>query len=436
MAFFYGIKQIHLGSLEVSLYRSSCFNIFARERILMLFEPERHTPLAEIDFDESRIEEAIQKIVTDTFIAAKSTPLFPVHPKDFYEGAPAAFTDFYMGAAGVIWALNELQNFSEHDLTYFCRVSINEILMKHVARNEATTKGSYFVGEAGIRLIKERLDPVADNEQALVELVEGMMDSLANELLYGLPGSLLIARFLLGQSRKAEYETLNNRIVEKLFSVRKVDETSGALIWEQQFQKKLCFLGAGHGTVGNYSILLRNPALQADQRKDILSNLEKLLHYYASTEGDLCNWPVFLDRPFEGKPADKKFHVHWCHGAKGVVTELGTSVSVGESILLDQLLVQAGNLIWNAGPLEKGVSLCHGTAGSGMAFLKLYERTRDPVWLARAQRFAMHALEQSINEQKDFGQLRFSLWTGDLGLAIFLRDVLTAKSRMPGLDYI
>ena len=38
--------------------------------------------------------------------------------------------------------------------------------------------------------------------------------------------------------------------------------------------------------------------------------------------------------------------------------------------------------------------LCHGTAGNGFAFLELARRTGDEVWLHRAQRFAMHAMQQ------------------------------------------
>jgi hypothetical protein len=50
--------------------------------------------------------------------------------------------------------------------------------------------------------------------------------------------------------------------------------------------------------------------------------------------------------------------------------------------------------VWRAGPLTKGPSLCHGTAGNGFAFLSLYQRSGDALWLSQARRFAMHAIEQ------------------------------------------
>jgi hypothetical protein len=46
------------------------------------------------------------------------------------------------------------------------------------------------------------------------------------------------------------------------------------------------------------------------------------------------------------------------------------------------------------------------------------------MWLERARRFAAHALGQV--EQRDS---RFSLWTGDVGVAVFAADCLDARTR-------
>lgn len=104
-----------------------------------------------------------------------------------------------------------------------------------------------------------------------------------------------------------------------------------------------------------------------------------------------------------------------------------------ESPVLDDLFLKAANLVWKADPLEKGVSLCHGTAGSGLACLKMFERSGNELWLTRARGLAMFTIEQYQSELAKFGQARFSLWTGDLDLAIFLRDVLGGRGSLPGL---
>jgi hypothetical protein len=101
---------------------------------------------------------------------------------------------------------------------------------------------------------------------------------------------------------------------------------------------------------------------------------------------------------------------------------------------LDPLLLAGGELTWAAGPLRKGPGLCHGTAGNGFAFLKLFERTGDERWLERARRFAMHAVAQVNATRSDYGQGRYSLWTGDLGSAIFIEQCLAGGSELPALD--
>lgn len=101
---------------------------------------------------------------------------------------------------------------------------------------------------------------------------------------------------------------------------------------------------------------------------------------------------------------------------------------------MDEMLIKAGNLVWNAGPLTKGPGLCHGTAGNGYAFLKLHRRTGDPIWLDRARAFAMHAILQQAKMRKEYGGGRYTLWTGDAGVAVYLWHCLNGLDGMPGLD--
>jgi hypothetical protein len=91
-------------------------------------------------------------------------------------------------------------------------------------------------------------------------------------------------------------------------------------------------------------------------------------------------------------------------------------------------------LIWQAGPPRKGLGLCHGTAGNGYAFLKLFRRSGDQRWLYRARGFAMHAIEQHRRDTTKYGQRRYPLWTGDPGLAIFLSNCIAGTDRFPTMD--
>ena len=116
--------------------------------------------------------------------------------------------------------------------------------------------------------------------------------------------------------------------------------------------------------------------------------------------------------------------VQWCHGAPGIITSLG-------SILDEELAVAGDELTWRAGPVAKGASLCHGTAGNGYAFLTLFERTGNERWLERARRFASHALAQVGQARAHHGKGRYSLWTGDVGTALFVADCIDGGGTLP-----
>lgn len=60
--------------------------------------------------------------------------------------------------------------------------------------------------------------------------------------------------------------------------------------------------------------------------------------------------------------------------------------------------------------------------------------TGEARWLDRARVFAMHALAQSEELSAVHATLRHALWTGDLGLALYLSSCLRADPAFPTLD--
>jgi hypothetical protein len=110
-------------------------------------------------------------------------------------------------------------------------------------------------------------------------------------------------------------------------------------------------------------------------------------------------------------------------GRSGVTAHQGSSPRWRRTTTtLTELLVAGGELTWQAGPLEKGAGLCHGTAGNGYCLLKLFERTGDELWLHRARAFAMHAIHQVERTTARYGRGRHTLWTGDPGTALYLQS--------------
>ena len=45
-----------------------------------------------------------------------------------------------------------------------------------------------------------------------------------------------------------------------------------------------------------------------------------------------------------------------------------------------------------------------------------------------------YAIAERLEAREQLGRGRYSLWTGDLGLAIYLRDWLTVAPRFPTVD--
>jgi hypothetical protein len=72
--------------------------------------------------------------------------------------------------------------------------------------------------------------------------------------------------------------------------------------------------------------------------------------------------------------------------------------------------------------------------GNGFALLKAFARTGDELWLDRARRFAVHALAQAERIATANGRRRYSLFTGDVGTALFAAACLDGDARYPIID--
>lgn len=189
--------------------------------------------------------------------------------------------------------------------------------------------------------------------------------------------------------------------------------------------------GAAHGFAGNVFSLLRGAALLSDEQRTMVhERAAHTLKAIALRDGELANWLPHVGPSRQGRDT---ILAQWCHGAPGMILGLSLLPRDGE---VDEVLVGAAELTWRAGPLVKGAGLCHGTTGNGYAFLAMHARTNDDVWLERARRFAMHALEQVRAARRTYGHGRYSLWTGDVGVALLLRDCIAGAGELPMVGYL
>jgi hypothetical protein len=364
-----------------------------------LWRPSEHEPLAAAEWDESRAEEAIRTIVANAE-ASFDGERWPWHPRDGEDDEDP--TSIYLGSAGMIWALHELDSPGWNDAAV-------ALLDRYRARpdfGEMASAASYWMGECGIALVAFRLTGDAGLAERVHELVLESLDSATNEVMWGTPGTMLVAEAMLAWTGEPRWDEAWQTSAERVLAARDDDG-----LWTQRlYGHVLRFLGPAHGYAGNMRALANRG--RAPEPAD--------LEPYVFREDGLANWmPTVGARPDE-------IRVQWCHGAPGMVATLGD--------LLDlELAVAGGELTWHAGPLAKGAGLCHGTAGNAYAFLVLHRRTGDGLWLDRARAFAMHAIGQAERERAALGRGRYSLFTGDIGVALFLRHLLDGEDRFPTL---
>ena len=74
----------------------------------MLYEPAEFEPLTDEPWDPARVVDAIAAIVADADAAFDPDALWPAHEWDGWE-EPLPLKNLYVGAAGVIWALDALR---------------------------------------------------------------------------------------------------------------------------------------------------------------------------------------------------------------------------------------------------------------------------------------------------------------------------------------
>jgi hypothetical protein len=390
----------------------------------VLWEIDRHEPLSALPWDEALARAGIQELAWDAERAFSVEDLWPPHPLDGVESATEK-TCFYLGASGVAWALAQLRRRGAIETQRDWIAEARLFVDIYAAASDGHVP-SLMIGEVGVRMVAD-----ADHDR-LYELIASNIRNEALEPLWGAAGTMVPALILFERTGEARWRELYLRNAEFLLETFAHHDDFDVWMWTQQlYGESVRLMGAAHGLAGNVFALLRGAAvLSSDQRAIVVDRTVHTLKVTAQHSGELVNWLPHVGRPRRGR---EKTLVQWCHGAPGMIAALTRLPANAE---IDALFAAGGELTWQAGPPVKGSGLCHGTAGNGYAFLAMHARTGEVVWLDRARRFAMHALEQTRAARAHYGRGRYSLWTGDLGVAIFLQDCIDGVGELPGLAYL
>ena len=362
----------------------------------MLFTPAAHEAPTDDPWSAENARATIAAIAADAEDAFEDG--WTMHPADVDPGddPTSRWRSLYLGGAGVVDALHRLAGRGFVELRRDYAPYLEEML---AAPSEVPDEGSepgLWMGETGVRLVLQRLAPSQANLDRLAELIAATARDERCELMWGSPGTILAGR-ALGLDVGASVEWLRAQRDEDGLWTQHVYGTSRR------------HLGPAHGFAG-CALALGD-------------DVSETLAQFAVEEDGLVNWPPVAATRLDAN-GDGRIRTQWCHGAPGVVATLA-------HLMDETLAVAGGELTWLAGPLHKGAGLCHGTAGNGYAFLALLERTGDERWLTRARAFAMHAAGQVERSRSEHGRGRHTLWTGDLGAALFLADSIDGVAEMP-----
>ncbi|MET0937986.1 MAG: LanC-like protein [Gaiellaceae bacterium] len=392
----------------------------AEDGCSVLYRVEAFDPLTDRAWDEGWVRGEIERIVADADASFDADGLWSAEEWDSWQNQ-TPLKSLYVGAAGVVWALGALQRRghaeSALDLPAAARSALRAWraepdLMKGIEL-PSPARAALLAGESGILTVAWQLSPEDEIAETLFERVSENAHNEANEIMWGSPGTMLAADVMHEWTGDARWLAAWQESADELMRRREDDG-----LWTTHLYGGIGrSLGPAHGLVGNVLALRRRQP--AEQREQLERESAATLAARAVAEDGLANWANHAE------VAD----LQWCSGAPGIV------ISAAD-YLDEELLLAGAELVWQAGPHgdEKGYGICHGTAGNGYALLKTFERTGDDRWLERARRFAVHAFEQAARLEGTRGRRRYSLWTGDVGAALYAADCLDTRARYPILD--
>lgn len=392
-----------------------------------LFDPMRHEVLTTRPWDEAAVRATIAHIARDAESAFREDSFWPSHPRDEIEPALSRLKNLHLGAAGMVWALHHLAVLGAIELTRDWRGFAATLPDRYRQEPDAGEfKGplpSLWLGEMGVHLAAHTLAPQSADLSRILELVQTNRENPTCDLVWGSPGTMLAAQVIHERTGDARFAAAWQSSADWLWSQWRDD------VWTQNFHGTLAhILGPAHGFAGNVAILARGSLLAPSRRVELEQRTVATMLKHAMRRDRFAQWPDSLDP----RPKPRPPLTQWCYGAPGIVASLAQIAPTSDE--LTRLLCAGGELIWQAGPLAKGAGLCHGTAGNGYAFLQLFHRTRDIHWLNRARQFAMHAIEQIARETAIHSRGRYTLWTGDIGTAIYLHNCITGTHGFPTID--
>ena len=230
---------------------------------MALFDESRHEALTETPWRESAARAAIERIAADAHAAFSEEGLWPIHPIDRSPERADTLKPIYYGAAGVVWALLQLQRAGMADFGRDYVPAVASLLERHRADSQRLTGApilAYPTGDAGIALLHWTMAPSRAIADELYRVIEANAAHPSLGFGWGGPGSMLAALFMFERTREPRWQTLYLQIFEALWQCWEYDAAFGCHLWTQDLygirEKRI---GGLHGMAGNGVVHVARP---------------------------------------------------------------------------------------------------------------------------------------------------------------------------------
>ncbi|HEX9941500.1 MAG TPA: lanthionine synthetase C family protein [Thermoanaerobaculia bacterium] len=271
----------------------------------------------------------------------------------------------------------------------------------------STQSPSLYGGFTGVSWVVEHLqggsteeeDPNGDIDAALLDHLRQTPWMYDYDLVGGLVGYGVYALERLPRPSAIACLEL---VVERLAEI--AQPRTGGLAWHTPFHlvpepnrpwypQGLDNLGVAHGTPGVIALLARicTSGVAAERARSLLAGAVSWLLTQKLPTGEISVFPYAVGPGVRIRPA----RAAWCYGDPGIALALLLAGRAAEEPAWEREALALANTVARRPPESCGVEdagLCHGAAGLGHLFNRLYQATGDPELLAAARAWFGRAL--------------------------------------------
>jgi len=263
----------------------------------MLYKPEAFEPLSDEPWHEERVRNRIRAIVADAEAAYSPDTVWPADEWDAWK-CPLPLMNLFVGAAGVLWALDALRRRGHADGTLDLGDAARRLVERWRERPSfieadefqlpEQRESALLAGGSGVMLVAWRLAPSDELADDLHARVLANKQNEADEVMWGSPGTMLAARAMHDWTGDERWAEAWRECADALLARRDDDGLWTIRLYGNTYRG----LTPPHGVVRNVGALLDGgPLLPDDVREQLMRETAGVVARTAVVEDGLANWP-------------------------------------------------------------------------------------------------------------------------------------------------